>query len=413
MSNTFKLLFHLRKPKGYKEGPQPIYLRITINGQRAEISIQRDCDPDFWNSIAGRMTGTKEKVKQLNAYLDGMVTKVYALQNDLIQNGMLISAEAIKNKLSGKEERARMLIPIFQNHNNNLAALVGKEYAAGTLDRYKTCLQHTIAFIKWKYSISDIDIRSINHEFITDYDFYLRSVKECGHNTTVKYLKNFKKIIANCLANGWIGKDPFSNVKFKLKEVERDYLSTEELAVLEAKEFSLDRITHVKDIFLFSCYTGLAYIDVKKLTPSNIVIGIDGKHWIHTHRTKTQTPSNIPLLPPAKAIIEKYKSHPLVFNREVLLPVSSNQKMNAYLKEIAVLCEIRKELTFHVARHTFATTVTLLNDVPIESVSKMLGHTNIRTTQHYAKILDRKVSSDMDNVFKKFEKESPLKIASS
>jgi site-specific recombinase XerD len=172
---------------------------------------------------------------------------------------------------------------------------------------------------------------------------------------------------------------------------------------MSTKEFKVERISQVRDIFLFSCYTGLAYIDVKTLIKNNMVIGIDGKHWIHTFRTKTDTPSNIPLLPQALAIIEKYKTHPQVINEAALLPVASNQKMNAYLKEIADLCGITKELTFHTARHTFATTVTLSNGIPIESVSKMLGHKNLRTTQHYAKILDKKVSNDMEILFQKFE----------
>lgn len=187
----------------------------------------------------------------------------------------------------------------------------------------------------------------------------------------------------------------------KFIEVKRDFLDEQELFRLANKEMEIERIAQVRDIFLFSCYTGLAYIDTKNLTHSNIRIGIDGNKWIFTSRQKTKSISNIPLLPQAENIIEKYKSDPHCVNSGSLLPVLSNQKMNAYLKEIADLCSIKKELTFHIARHTFATTVTLANGVPIESVSKMLGHKSIKTTQHYAKILDKKVGEDMKDLTSK------------
>ncbi|WP_426277694.1 tyrosine-type recombinase/integrase [Chryseobacterium sp. S-02] len=211
----------------------------------------------------------------------------------------------------------------------------------------------------------------------------------------MKYLKNFKKIIRLCMAHGWITKDPFLGYKAKIKAVERHFLSKEEIQMIYEKKFASDRLNQVRDIFLFSCYTGLAYVDVKQLSKSNINIGIDGDHWIFTHRQKTDTSTRVPLLPVARELVLKYENHPQCVNSDVLFPVLSNQKMNSYLKEIASVCGINKDFTFHIARHTFATTVTLSNGVPIESVSKMLGHTNIKTTQHYAKILDKKVSDDM------------------
>jgi site-specific recombinase XerD len=314
---------------------------------------------------------------------------------ELIHKNIPITAETIKNKILGVEERKRMLVPIFQDHNNKIKELVGKEYASGTLDRYKTSLKHTIDFLEWKYKISDIEIDKINHAFITDYEFYLRSVRNCANNTAVKYIKNFSKIIKICLANNWIDRNPFSNYKAKVREVERVYLSEGEIQNIINKDFKTDRLSLVRDIFLFSCFTGLAYIDVKNLTKSHISLGIDGEKWIFTHRQKTETASKIPILPITQMIIDKYEDHPECCNQNKLLPILSNQKMNAYLKEIAGVCEIEKELTFHIARHTFATTVTLTNGVPIESVSKMLGHKNLRTTQHYAKVLDKKVSEDM------------------
>ncbi len=212
----------------------------------------------------------------------------------------------------------------------------------------------------------------------------------------MKYLGNFKKIVIKCIRSGWLTKDPFDNFKMTKREVERTALFKEELEVISNKIFSTDRLTQVRDIFLFCCFTGLAYADVKKLKRSEIAVGIDGGKWIFTNRQKTETSSRIPLLPTTLEIIDKYKDHPQCIHQDRVLPVLTNQKMNAYLKEIADVCGIKKTFTFHIARHTFATTVTVSNGVQIETVSKMLGHKNLKTTQHYAKILDRKVSDDME-----------------
>lgn len=210
------------------------------------------------------------------------------------------------------------------------------------------------------------------------------------------------------MANDWLDKNPFANYKAKVKEVERVYLTEAEIQSIIEKDFKTERLSLVRDIFLFSCFTGLAYIDVKNLTKSHISHGIDGEQWIFTHRQKTESASKIPILPITQMIIDKYDNHPQSNNEDKLLPILSNQKMNAYLKEIAAICNINKELTFHIARHTFATTVTLTNGVPIESVSKMLGHKNLRTTQHYAKVLDRKVSEDMKILKDKFTMNTPV-----
>jgi site-specific recombinase XerD len=236
-----------------------------------------------------------------------------------------------------------------------------------------------------------------------EYEFYLRSVRKCNNNTAVKYVKNFHKIINQCLSNGWLNKDPFVNYKAKVKEVVREFLSEADIESMINKEFVSERLDLVRDIFVFSCFTGLAYIDVKQLTKTHISLGIDGDNWIFTTRQKTDTASKIPLLPIAQQIVDKYENHPVCLNENRLLPILSNQKMNAYLKEIADVCGINKDLTFHIARHTFATTVTLTNEVPIESVSKMLGHKNLRTTQHYAKVPDHKISNDMMILKEKFK----------
>lgn len=402
MQNSISLLFYLKKPKAYITGLVPVYLRITVIGQRAEISTGREWSPDKWNSSAGRASGTKEDAKTLNVYLDTLQTKAYEAHRRILETGESITAESVKNRFTGKAEKPRMLIPIFQDHNNKIKALLGQEFSPGTLCRYITALKHTTDFLQWKFGVSDIDIRRIDHAFIMEFEFYLRSVRKCNNNSAVKYVKNFGKIIRICISNNWIDRDPFVNYKSKFREVVRPFLSQAEIDKIAAKEFSIERLDQVRDIFVFSCYTGLAYIDVKQLTRNNISTGIDNEKWIFTSRQKTDTQSNIPLLPVADAILNKYKDHPQCINEKNLLPILSNQKMNSYLKEIADVCGITKELTFHIARHTFATTVTLLNGVSIESVSKMLGHRSIKTTQHYAKILDSKVSDDMKRLREKF-----------
>ena len=219
-------------------------------------------------------------------------------------------------------------------------------------------------------------------------------MRKCSHNTAIKYVDNFKKIVRIAYANDWIQKDPFLRWKARPKHVEREFLTEEEIERILEKRFHAERLTLVRDIFIFSCFTGLAYADVKKLSRDDINKGIDGELWINTDRTKTKSRANIPILPTAQHILNKYAYHPAVQEGRVL-PVLTNQKMNAYLKEIGDLCGINKNLTTHLARHTFATTVTLSNGVSIESVSKMLGHKNLKTTQHYAKILNLRVSEDM------------------
>lgn len=410
MNTSVSILFYIKRAKVNNLGVCPIYTRVTVNTKRFEFSTNKSINPDKWSSEGSKVKGTSEEARTINSHLDYLKNQILQAEKKLIKKDISVSSENLKNELFGLTETKRMLVPIFQDHNNKIKELVGKEYAPGTLERYTTSLKHTIEFMQWKYNISDIDITKIDHAFITDYEFWLRSVRNCANNTAVKYLKNFNKIIKLCLANDWLDKNPFANYKSKVKEVERVYLTEDEIQSIIEKDFKTERLSLVRDIFLFSCFTGLAYIDVKNLTKSHISYGIDGEKWIFTHRQKTESASKIPILPVTQMIIDKYENHPQCHNESKLLPILSNQKMNAYLKEIAAICEIEKELTFHIARHTFATTVTLTNGVPIESVSKMLGHKNLRTTQHYAKVLDRKVSEDMKLLKDKFMfKETPIK----
>lgn len=402
MNATVNVLFYIKRAKINSNGLVPIFIRITVEGKRIDKSTGKYVLPEKWSTETSRLKGNSEEARLINNHLELLRMHVFEIEKQLLIKNETLNFENFKNEYLGIKQRERLLIPIFTEHNRKIKELVGSEYAPGTLERYETSLKHTKDFLQWKYKVSDIDIEKIDHAFITEYEFYLRTERKCANNTAVKYIKNFHKIINICLANGWLTKDPFANYKAKVKEVVREFLTEQEIQSLMEKEFVSERLELVRDIFVFSCFTGLAYIDVKQLTQDNIVLGIDGDKWINKNRQKTDTNSKIPLLPTAQYILDKYENHPVCVSEDKLLPIFSNQKMNAYLKEIATVCGINKELTFHIARHTFATTVTLSNGVPIETVSKMLGHTNLKTTQHYAKILDKKISEDMQILKAKF-----------
>lgn len=399
VTNRFRVLFRLKKPANYEKGNKLVYMRITVDSARTELSINREFDPGRWNSKAGRATGTKEDARALNAYLETMLLQVHEAHRELTAAKEEITAEKIKRQLLGKSsDKPKCVLAVFEEHNQQMGKLIEREeYAKGTLTHFETTYRHTKAFLQWKYHEKDIAIDKIDYSFISDFEFYLKA-EVCAHNTAMKYLGDFKKIMLLCLKRGWLPKDPFLGYKMSRREVQKDFLIDQELAAIAQKEFVTERLTLVRDVFLFSCYTGLAYADVKKLKRSEIRLGIDGKKWLFIRRQKSDTPSSVPLLPVALSIVAKYKDHPRCIHSDLVLPILTNQKMNEYLKEIADLCQVSKTLTYHVARHTFATTVTLNNNVPIESVSKMLGHKSLKQTQHYAKVLNKKVSEDMETL---------------
>lgn len=395
MSLPISLLFFVKKSKANSLGKTTIYLRITYGGRRSEFSISRKIHVDRWNSRNQMAMGNSQEAQEINRNLELIKNKIYTIQQHFERENRLYKASDLRDVYLGKDKTQKMLLEIFEKHNDQVNSLIGREFAAGTAERYRTCLKHVTEFIKNEYKKNDIRVQDVDHKFITGFEYYLKTTRKCAHNSAIKYITNFKKIIRIAYANDWIDKDPFLHWKGKLKIVEREFLNEEEIQKIIDKDFRIPRLDQVRDIFIFCCFTGLAYADVKKLTNDNLITGVDREQWIETRRSKTDTRSNIPILPIAKNIIDKYKDDPTLEERNLVLPVLSNQKMNAYIKEIADVCDIKKNLTFHLARHTFATTVTLTNGVPIESVSKMLGHTNLKTTQHYAKILDMKVGNDM------------------
>ncbi|MFP5081264.1 site-specific integrase [Pedobacter sp. JCM 36344] len=402
MSHNYSLHFFLKKPKYYKGGAKAIYMRITVDGGiPKEASIGRMYDPNDWISSVNRARGNSEPARTLNSYIDAIDRKIEQIHTHLKKMGIEISAGSMMNTYLGKGEKQKFLMEIFDDHNKKMEASIGKGFKANTLKGYKSSVIHLTAYLLKDYKSKDIDIRKIDHAFIIGYEFYLRTEKEISDVSVAKYMKHFRKIVNLCLAHRWIEYNPFVFYKNKAKAKDKEFLSSDELNEIANKEFGIKRLDQVKDIFLFSCYTGLSYADVKKLNRSEIKKGNDGKLWIFTNREKNEIASNVPLLAIPKKLMDKYSEHPDCKMKGLVLPVLSNQKMNSYLKEIADQCGITKTLTFHIARHTFATTVTLSNNVPIETVSKMLGHKDLKTTQHYAKVLDAKVGKDMRALEKK------------
>ena len=336
-------------------------MRITVNGQRAEIQIKRSVEVSKWNSQKECTAGKDRKAMELNHYLDTVRTKVLKIHRELM----------------------------------------GKDYVAGTVLRYERTARYLEELLQKEYGMNDIPLKEINHEFITKFEHYVKTEKSCAQNAAVKYLKNLKKIIKAALVNKWITDDPFLEIHFKQTRTNRAFLTEEELGILLKKEFTIPRLQTVKDIFVFCALTGLAFTDVQHLRHDHIIKDGNGEYWIRKAREKTDNMCDIPLLDIPRMILEKYKGHPECMKKGVLLPVPSNQRMNSYLKEIADTCGITKPLSTHVARHTFAT-VALANRVSMESVAKMLGHTDIRTTRIYARILDKTVSEEMKGMKSKF-----------
>jgi integrase len=402
MNKTLGILFYIKSSKINKKNLVPIYLRITVDGARVEISTNRQIEVDKWDNLKQRCVGKTELVKSINIYLDTLRTKVYDHQRLLIDNNQPVTASTIKESMLGTSKKSKTILEIFEKHNKEFLQLVGREYAIGTYKRYETTLMHLKSFMLHHYKTIDKSIKEVTPSFIREFDFYLRTIKNIQNNSTVKYVKNFQKIVRIALVNRDLEIDPFLNYKRKLNEVVKNILTQNELNIIESKIIENERLDIIRDIFLFCCYTGLAYIDVQKLTKENISFDDFGKESLRVYRTKTKILCRIPLLPVPKKLLEKYKDNPKCLNTNRLLPVPSNQKLNNYLKELAAICNINKEFSSHDGRRIFGTTVTLSNGVPLESVSSMLGHTNTIMTQKYAKIVNQKLLDDMNQLEQKF-----------
>lgn len=394
MQTTFSTTFILRSAKTLN-GMTPIYCRITVDGSRAEFSIKRSVTEQSW--VAGKVKGNSEEAKALNSYIKQVEAKIFESYRELLADNKLITAEVLKNAYLGIKPDQYSLLSLIEYHNTHLKETI--EW--GTMKNYMTTQRYVKEFLTKRLKASDILLNRLSYKFLVDFELFLRTYTPLDHhlpmgnNTVMKHIERLRKMINVAIKNEWLDKDPFAKFQAKFVKNDRQFLNQTELDEIEEKHFKVARLEWARDMFVFSCYAGLAYCDVMSLTPQNIALGIDGKFWIMTARKKTHQSVRVPLLPKAKALIDKYRSHPKALAGGTLFPKLSNQKLNAYLKEVADLCGIEKNLTFHLARHTFATTVTLTNGVPIETVSKMLGHTSIRTTQIYAKVVENKVSQDM------------------
>lgn len=397
LETSFGLSFFL-KPSAKEPNLRYLYLRVTVDGIRKEISTKRTCDPRRWDSKSERVIGTKEDARTLNHFLDGLVMKINQFKMDLMYTEKTITSQRIIDFILGRVVSKALLLEEFQIHNNEMLLLVPADYAMATYKRYTYTREHVKNYITYKYSSEDVELRDLDYEFISGFELYLKTIRKCNNNSTLKYISCLRKIIFRAMDKNIIPTDPFRAFKRKKTKSLKNPLSLQELIVLEKQTFVTQRLTTIRDIFVFQCYTGLAYIDVYNLRKTDIGIGVDHKYWILSARQKTGNETNIPLLPKALELIEKYTDHPICLQRKSVFPVSSNQKMNEYLKEIATLCKIDRDLNTHLARHTFATTITLTNGVPIETVSKMLGHSSIRTTQVYAKVIEQKIGEDMDRL---------------
>lgn len=396
-NQIYSIRFVIKRGKS-KNGKSPVVCRITVNGKRVEIAMKKSIEPGKWSAASGRAKGNSEEARVINMHIDLTTNEIMRHHNKLVIEGKPTDAQSIKNSFLGLTEKKYSLVEVFKYHNERMKSVIGIDVQLGTYKKFETVLGKIERFIEKFYNREDLYLDELNFKFITDFEYFMKTEDSVKHNTALRYIRCLKKIIILALNNEWITRNPFVNYKCQYTRVSREVLTEEELSALWKKDIGIPRLDEVKDIFLFCCYTGYAFIDVERLSRKDLARGIDGDYWIFTERKKTGVTSNVPMLPKAMEIIEKYADHKGCINDDKLLPVKSNQKMNAYLKEVATLCGITKNLTMHMARHTFATTVTLSNGVPIETVSKMLGHTKLATTQIYAQVLDHKVSADMQKL---------------
>lgn len=398
--DSFRVLFFLKKTRLLKNGEASVCMRITVNGTRVENNIRKSIDPALWSQAKETARGKSRRACDLNTYIEEARIKLYQIFCELEQQNRPVTAHLLQELFFGQEKpkEVRTLLGTMQEHNDQCRALVGTDYALITVRRYESCRRYLAELIRQRYGKEDLPLTEVNGELVRAFAFYLKTEKGCQQNTVIRYMKCLKKITNLACANDWMAKDPFLGIRFHEKEVVREFLTMDELQTIYHKEFPLERLTLVRDVFIFAAFTGLAFIDVQQLAPEHIVRDNNGNLWIRKPRQKTKNMCNIPLLDIPQEILRKYADHPTCRKKGVLLPVPCNQKMNSYLKEIADICMIRKNLTTHCARHSYATSVCLANGVSLENVAKMLGHSNIKMTQHYARVLDSSILRDMMQV---------------
>lgn len=394
--------FSLRESKQNKKGLSPIEVSITTNGKRIYFSTGKHVPATDWNKEKQAVKGKSEEAQLINGYLIQLRNKIYQKEIELLQKGYLITAELLKEAITDKVEalNEKTLLDVLNEHNTERKAMVGKTVAPATYWVFEYTGRLFKEFIQKKYERKDLYLREINLGFIQGFHAYLLGEKKMGQNSCTKHLKFLKKLLNLAVANSYISYNPVNAYKVEREPVEVDFLDEEELRKIINFDTPLPRLERAKDMFLFGCFTGLSYIDIKTLTPEHFEKDNTGRIWIKKRRVKTGVLSRIPLLPIAKLILDKYKGG------EKLLPIQDPADINKYLKDIAILCGINKRICFHTSRHTFASTVTLANNISLEVVSKMLGHTNTRMTAHYAKLIDKCIGEQMDKLMDTFTGDS-------
>jgi site-specific recombinase XerD len=402
ISKTFQVSFFLRRAKAKKSIEIPIYAKITINGQTTIISTKQYVQEIYWDSSIGRVLPVDKKLKEINSQLDFLASQIGQAYSTLMIQGNFISVNSLRGLLFGEKNIGRTILEIAQEHNTEFEALVNKQYSYGSFKNYKTTLKYLKDFIKANYGRADIPLGEIDYAFGKAYYMYMLSEKPCNNNGAIKHIQRLKKLINYAIKMDYLEKNPLNRLSLSLDSYTRDILTMKDVKHLQSLKIEQPHLKTVRDVFIFQCYTGLSYSDLKNLTKSNLTTGEDGNLWMVIYRQKTNTRSPVPLLPKAVEILNMYL---IAREHDKIFPVLSNQKMNSSLKKIAELADLKINLSTHVGRHTFATTITLSNNIPIETVSKMLGHTNLRTTQIYAKVIDTKIGNDMKVLMQKLKKQ--------
>ncbi|MCM0235289.1 site-specific integrase [Bacteroides fragilis] len=400
--SSFSILFAIRESKARRSGKAPIEITITVNGDRCTLSTGKQVIIDRWDKTKQQVKGKDEEAQSLNNCLKSIKAKLYQKEAELLDKGFIITAELLRDAYFDKVEilKEKSLLEVLTDHNKERKAMVGKTLAPATYWVFEYTARLLTEYIKQKYQREDLYLRELNISFIQGFHAFLLSEKKMAQNSATKHLKFLKQIVNLAVANSYMTFNPFLPYKIEREPVEIDFLDEEELRKIINFDTPLPRLERAKDMFLFGCFTGLSYIDIKTLTPEHFEKDGAGRIWIKKRRVKTGVLSRVPLLPIAKLILDKYKGG------DKLLPIQDPADINKYLKDIAILCGINKRITFHMSRHTFASTVTLANNISLEVVSKMLGHTNTRMTTHYAKLIDKCIGEQMDKLMDTFTGEA-------
>ena len=396
MKSTFSIIFYLKRQVVKKDGTVPVMGRITVDGTQAQFSCKTTANPDLWDTKGGRMLGKSMQALEVNRKLDKMRVSISKHYQEIMDRDNFVTADKVKNAFLGLEYRCHTLMKVYSQSRDEME----KQYKAGmkslsTYTKYRIGCAYVGEFLQAHYHVKDIALKELSLPFITDYETFLRTDKHLKINSAMVFVRNLRAMVFRAIDNEWLVKDPFRRYEYKEEETTREFLSKEEIHLLMEAPITRKKMSMVRDLFLFCCFTGLAFIDLYNLKEENIKEFFDEGEWIVIHRQKTGTEANIKLLDYPKQIMEKYRG---LCEDGRVFPVPNYQSCMDSLKRLGKKCGITKPLSWHMSRHSFATSVCLSNGVPIETVSSMLGHKDIKTTQVYAKITKEKLSKDVEKL---------------